>query len=153
MNLLARITRALLFALNPHQQTYTTIIYPVRGQAVVIRDDLNIRNERPWYQAGEAYQAFSSEPIHDLWYRESSQSWELLDGAITADGLDTDTTMLASTDISGGQHMQFNPANGLPMLDGCIDVMGNPMGMDILSDCWSDFSSDSLGFDTSFDFG
>ena len=32
----------------------------------------------------------------------------------------------------------FNPANGLPMLNSCVDVMGNPYGWDD----WDDRNSD-----------
>lgn len=144
MNLLMCIARV-LSALKPRHQAYTTIVYPVFGQAVVIRDDLNIRHERPWYQVAESFQARFSEPAPDLWFSESSQTWEVIDSATAIDGFATTTLSFADTTIS--DHMQVNPANGLPMIDGCIDVMGNPFGTDMLSDSWSDSFSGFSGVD------
>jgi len=48
-----------------------------------------------------------------------------------------------------------NPANGMPMMDSCFDVMGNAYGMDTMSDSlsfdhgMSDFggSFSAFGFD------
>lgn len=144
MNLLMCIIRV-LSAFKPRHQAYTTIVYPVLGQAVVIRDDLNIRHERSWYQVAESLQATFSEPGQDLWFSESSQVWEVIDSATAIDGLDTTTLTIADTTSSN--HIQVNPANGLPMIDGCIDVMGNPFGMDMLSDSWSDSLSGFSGVD------
>lgn len=144
MNLLMCIARV-LSALKPRHQAYTTIVYPVFGQAVVIRDDLNIRHERPWYQVAESFKARFSEPAQDLWFSESSQTWEVIDSATAIDGFATTALSIADTAIS--DHMQVNPASGLSMLDGCIDVMGNPFGMDMLSDSWSDYLSDFSGVD------
>lgn len=144
MNLLMCIARV-LSALKPRHQAYTTIVYPVFGQAVVIRDDLNIRHERAWYQVAESFKAICSEPAQDLWFSESSQTWEVINSATAIDGFATTALSIADTAIS--DHMQVNPASGLPMLDGCIDVMGNPFGMDMLSDSWSDYLSDFSGVD------
>lgn len=145
MNLLMCIARV-LSAFKPRHQAYTTIVYPVFGQAVVIRDDLNIRHERPWYQVAESLQAtFRSESAQDLWFSESSQTWDVINSATAIDGFDTTTLTIADTTSSN--HIQVNPANGLPIIDGCIDVIGNPFGMDTLSDSWSDFVSDFSGVD------
>jgi hypothetical protein len=39
----------------------------------------------------------------------------------------------------------FNPASGLPMIDDCFDIMGNPFGLDFSSE-WDFGSSTGLGF-------
>lgn len=151
MKLLLHITQALLSAVKPHPQAYTTIVYPVRGQAVVVHDGLNIRRERPWYEVAESFQAAVSESAQDVWFSESSQAWEPFDSATPTDGLDS--MALVSGGIAEVGHKQVNPANGLPMLDGCIDVLGNPMGMDMLSDSLSGFGCSFTDVDWGFDFG
>ncbi|MDX1722250.1 MAG: hypothetical protein R3355_03950 [Pseudomonas sp.] len=151
MNLFMHITQALPSALKPHPQAYTTIVYPVRDQAVVVHDGLNIRRERPWYQVSESIQAAVSEPAADEWFSESSQAWDASGSFVTTDGLDS--MALAPEGFAEVGRMQINPANGMPMLDGCIDVLGNPMGMNMLSDGLSDFGCSFSGVDWGFDFG
>ena len=53
-------------------------------------------------------------------------------------------------DTLGRNDSAINPANGLPMIDGCggIDVAGNPYGFDFSHDSF-DMSSSSIG--SSFD--
>lgn len=41
--------------------------------------------------------------------------------------------LMAANDVTTGA----NPANGLPMMDDFIDVVGNPFGTDMLNDSWS----------------
>lgn len=151
MNLFMHIIQALLSALKPHPQAYTTIVYPVRGQAVVVHDGLNIRRERPWYQVSESFQAAVSEPAQDEWFSESSQAWETSGSFVTTG--DLDSMALAPEGFAEVGRIQINPANGMPMLDGCIDVLGNPMGVDMLSDGLSDFGCSFSGVDWGFDFG
>jgi len=151
MNLFMHITQALLSALKPHPQPYTTIVYPVRGQAVVVHDGLNIRRERPWYQVSESFQAAVSKPARDEWFSESSQAWDASGSFITTGDLDSVT--LAPDGLAEVGRIQVNPANGMPMLDGCIDVLGNPMGMDMLSDGLSNFGCSFSDIDWGFDFG
>ncbi len=141
---LTHIIRALFTALKPRPQAYTTIVYPVRGQAVVIRDDLNIRHERPWYQVGESLRAAFYEADHGL---SNSVTAELCTAIDSSNSIgDFDSGMLTGVGLATADYALINPASGLPMLDGCIDVMGSPIGMDLYSDCWSDFSGSLFEF-------
>jgi hypothetical protein len=141
---LTHILRALFTALKPRPQSYTTIVYPFRGQAVLIRDDLNIRYERPWYQVGESLRAAFYGPDHDLSDSVAAEHWTAIDSS-TSIG-DFDSAMLTGADIVATDYALINPASGLSMLDSCTDVMGSPMGMDLYSDCWSDFSNSLFEF-------
>lgn len=137
------IFRALFTALKPRPQAYTTIVYPVRGHAVVIHDDLNIRHERSWYQLGESLRA-AYEVDHGLSNSVAAEHWTAIDSS-TSIG-DFDLGVLTGADLATADYALINPASGMPMLDGCIDVMGSPIGMDLYSDGWSDFSGSLFEF-------
>ena len=64
--------------------------------------------------------------------------------------------------VSHQSNSTVNPANGMPMLDGGVDVLGNPFGTDKCSgaglgaDCgWNAFDTCAPAFDSgsSFDHG
>lgn len=149
MNFFTRLANWLFSVVQPAKPAYTTIVYPVQGKAVVLHDGLAIHHERPWYQLSESLlRQDDTHTLFDSMHNDSS-AWDNLGAHFHADDLAAD--LMAANDVTTG----VNPANGLPMMDGCIDVMGNPFGTDMLSDSWSsgyglgDFGS---GFPC-FDFG
>lgn len=146
MNFLTHLANFLLSAVSPNKRAYTTIVYPVKGKAVVVHDGLGVRNERPWYFLPESQQGQSdNQSLFATMFDSYDQ--DNLYGHIHES--DYASNIVAIHDTAPC----FNPANGLPMLDGCIDVMGNPSGMDLLSeselsDCaLDDFGSSFSGFD------
>lgn len=144
MNLLTRIAKALVTAFRPNNHAYATVVYLVQGKAVVLHDGLGIHRERPWYQLSESLQ------------REDSNC--TLFGTGQSDSATWNDQSMSAHDAHGTEIMdtpRVNPANGLPMMDGGIDVMGNPFGTDLLSDSWSfDCGLGGCGSSFSdFDFG
>lgn len=146
MNFLTYLANFLLSVVSPNKRAYTTVIYPVKGKAVVVHDGLGVRHERPWYLLPESQQSQGNNQSlfttmfdiydHDNLYGHIHES-------------DCASNILAIHDTAPS----FNPANGLPMLDGCIDVIGNPSGMDLLSEsglsgcALDDFGSSFSDFD------
>lgn len=148
MSLLNKLVSLFTSIVQPVKPAYTTIIYPIQGKAVVVHDGLGIRHEPRWQHSLEPLLqavADTSSPFGSL--IADNPFWS--DSAIHLDVGDS-LSNLSAVDISMADSIQWvNPANGLPSLDGCIDIMGNPMGMDsTFGDCWSDYSGCS-----SFDFG
>lgn len=153
MNLFTKIANLLVALVQPAKPAYTTVIYPSQGKAVVVHDGLGIRHERPWYRIDslidenmDTSMAFDS-ILHD------HTGW--------ADSFDP-VHPIQTEEISSifSSHFEpatswVNPANGMPMLDSCFDVMGNTFGTDMLSDSLSfdhgiscfESSFSSFGFD------
>ncbi|MHB0819524.1 hypothetical protein ACYCFK_14710 [Stutzerimonas stutzeri] len=145
MKLIQNIAQLLTLFCKPASTAYTTIIYPSQGKAVVVHDGLGIRHERPWYQV----------PWLD---EDTSETFDSLLHAHTnwADSFDPvqpiQTEKISSIFSSPFEPMEtcgVNPANGMPMLDGCFDVMGNAFGTDMLSDSLS-FDHGISSFESSF---
>lgn len=119
MNIVNNLITAVRSAQSRPAAVYTTIIYPTRGQAVIVHDDLGVAAERFWYEDARVMSTAS-----------------LLNTAAcnTVEDDLTSSESIAMTDFAGeSMGMGFyaiNPVTGLPMVDGIIDVMGNPMGMD-----------------------
>lgn len=144
MNLLTHIAKVLVAAFQPNNHAYTTVVYPVQGKAVVLHDGLGIRHERPWYQLSESlHRQGSCRTLFDTMQNDNA-TWD--DPSMNVHAAHGTEAM----DITG-----VNPANGLPMMDGGIDVMGNPFGTDMLSYSWSlDCGLNGFGCSFSdFDFG
>jgi hypothetical protein len=57
MNFLTHLANFLLSAVSQNKRAYTTVIYPVKGKAVVVHDGLGVRHERPWYLLSESQQS------------------------------------------------------------------------------------------------
>lgn len=96
MNLI-HIWRVFFNAFKPLPQAYSTIIYPTRGQAIVIRDDLHIRHERPWYQVGETFRAAFYELDLELSNPTIIEPWITTDSL--ADISDFESPMLSGSEI------------------------------------------------------
>mgnify|MGYP001018312114 CR=1 FL=1 len=136
---------------KPAQPAYTTIIYPIQGKAVVVHDGLRIRHEHRWHrfdsllEEDEPSTSFST--LHD---NHTSQAEPV--EPFQADSFTSD--YFASSFEPMGADL-VNPANGMPMMDCCFDVMGNAYGMNTMSDSlsfdhgMSDFggSFSAFGFD------
>lgn len=130
---------------------YTTIIYPSQGKPVVVHDGLSVRHERRWQMADSLLEdevpSFSLSSLHD----DPSSQTEPVE-LFQAERFSSD---LFASNFEPMDTMWVNPANGMPMMDGCFDVMGNPYGMDMMSDiasfdhAMSDFGSSfsTFGFD------
>ena len=152
MSLIANLASLFAKFVQPAKPAYTTIIYPARGKAFVLHDDLGIRHEQRWQQILEPLLqevADVTSPLDSL--IADNLVWS--DSAIHLEVGDS-LSNLSSADTSMADSTQWvNPANGLPSLDGCIDVMGNLMGMDsTFSDSWGDFSTGFSDICSGFDF-
>lgn len=151
MNLFSHLASLFTAIVQPAKPAYTTIIHPNQGKAVVVHDGLGIRHERWWQMfdslldGGDPSISFST--LHDA---NTSQT-------DPAELFQTDSfasALLAGSFESMGVSW-INPANGMPMMDSCFDVMGNAYGMDTMSDIlsfdhgMSDFgdSFSAFGFD------
>ena len=119
MNIVNNLIAAFWSALSRPAAVYTTVIYPTRGQAVIVHDDLGVAAERSWYEDARVMSTASLLNTAAFYTVEddltSSESIAMADCAGESMGMEFDA---------------INPATGLPMVDGLIDVMGNPMGMD-----------------------
>ncbi|ELL1153989.1 hypothetical protein [Pseudomonas aeruginosa] len=135
MNLLATISNLVASIVQPTKPLYTTVVYPSQGKAVVLHDGLNICSERMWYQhpnslTGEEEK--STDPL-DL-HIDDNAAW--VEPVMQTQA---DNYSLLSSFMDQMDNTWVNPANGLPMMDGCVDVMGNAYGMDSMSDgLWFD---------------
>lgn len=87
---------------------YQTRAYPRLGEMIIIHDSLDF---------GPIATADEPKPIDDCWL-----SYDVPDTCCMADSLCDDAF---ATDSSPG----VNPASGLPMMDGFMDVAGNMYGM------------------------
>ncbi|WP_218422410.1 hypothetical protein [Stutzerimonas stutzeri] len=151
MKLIQNIAQLLTHFYKPASTAYTTIIYPCQGKAVVVHDGLSIRHERRWQMADSLLEdevpSFSFSSLHD----DPSSQTEPVE-LFQAERFSSD---LFASNFEPMDTMWVNPANGMPMMDGCFDVMGNPYGMDMMSDiasfdhAMSDFGSSfsTFGFD------
>ena len=101
------------------QSCYTTVVYPYKGKAVILHDGLNVfggpdsrevADVKGWDDAGHLSPFYVVNEIYDG--LEIHRAPEL-------------------PDFSANEGLMFNPANGLPMLDGTVDVMGSPVGFDM----------------------
>lgn len=147
MKLIQNIAQLLTIFYEPASTAYTTIIYPSQGKAVVVHDGLGIRHERPWYQVPSLYENGDTGTTFDR-LRQAHTDW--------ADSFDPvqpiQTEEISSIFSSPFEPMEtcwVNPANGMPMLDSCFDVMGNAFGTDMLSDSLS-FDHGMSSFESSF---
>lgn len=151
MEILTRIYTALLSVFTQPER-YSTIVYPTRGQGVIVHDGWGIHQERPWYRQPVVEQAQShSQPDSIPVSSKQAASPALFEDfttediafssgcAATQDVFDDSAHYspvhsedIFSSGIGGffgtGACMDFNPASGLPMMDSCFDVGGNTFG-------------------------
>lgn len=137
MNLIMNLASLFASIIQSAKPACTTIIYPSRGKAVLVHDGLSIRHERRWYQ-----------PLDPLTEKEAGTPVDFMqDHSGWADPVNQNqASAFLSKDFEHLEICEINPATGLHMLDGGIDVMGNPYGLDLMS------SSQSFGHDMG-DFG
>lgn len=141
MKLFSELFNLFVSILPRAKPDYTTIIYPSQGKPVVVHDGLSIRHERRWQMADllleEEAPSFSISSLHnDL--TSQTKPVELFQ----AESFYSD--LLASS-FEPIETMWVNPANGMPMMDSCFDVMGNAYGTDIMSDSMSFVHASDLG--------
>lgn len=152
MSLIANLSSLFAKFVQPAKPAYTTIIYPTRGKAFVLHDGLGIRHEPRWQQSLEPLLqdvADATSPLDSL--IADNLVWS--NSAIHSEVGDSLSNLSAADIYMTDSTKWVNPANGLPSLDGCIDVMGNLMGMDsTFSDSWSDFSTGFSDICSGFDF-
>ncbi|EMB9985479.1 hypothetical protein VAL34_004097 [Pseudomonas aeruginosa] len=135
MNLVATIANLMVSIVQPTKPLYTTVVYPIQGKAVVVHDGLNIRSERMWYQYPESLTGEEEKSTHPLDPHIEDNSAGLERPIQTQ----ADNCSLQSSFMDLMDNAWVNPANGLPMMDSCVDVMGNAYGMDSMSDSlWFD---------------
>ncbi|VVP41511.1 hypothetical protein PS850_04928 [Pseudomonas fluorescens] len=119
MNILNNLITAVRSALSQPAAVYTTVIYPTRGQAVIVHDDLGVAAERSWYEDARVMSTAS--------LLNTAAFYTVEDDLMNSESI-------AMADCAGDSMgiglYSINPATGLPMIDGLIDVMGNLMGMD-----------------------
>lgn len=174
MNIINYIYMAALSLLPQSKPAYSTIVYPTRGEGVVVHDGLGIHEERPWYslpktdvapvpvQPQEAHisaaeasddAGTSVDVVDPTWSSDDSIAphqpssfWNSLTGIFDAGGISTFSKSVTGTEIvESPQFLGVNPATGMQMLDTGFDVGGNVFGVDTSS---SDFGgSDFMSFD------
>lgn len=135
-----------------NKNKFTTVIYPSRGTAVVVHDGLEMRHESQWYQYPDSLieEDVRMTSSFETYFGDHT-GWAEPITQIQADGC----SPLASCLGFMAETSWVNPANGMPMMDNCFDVMGSTYGRDIMSD-YSSFdhgmdafedSVSSFGFD------
>ena len=141
MSLFSELVSLFASILQPTKPVYTTIIYPSQGKPVVVHDGLSIRHERRWQMADslleEEVPSFSFSSLHNA-PTSQTEPVELFQ----AESFSSD--LLASS-FQPMDTMWVNPANGMPMMDSCFDVMGNAYGTDMMSDSMSFDHASGLG--------
>ena len=103
--------------LPKHNPGYQTRAYPTLGEMVIIHDTLD---------SGSTATASQMKRINDIWLNDEQTE------------IFTPCDEWRSEDVELYSTPTINPANGLPMIDGVIDVAGNPYG---LNDCCDVFNA------------
>lgn len=150
MNLFNGLVSLFASFLQTTKPAYTTIIYPSQGKPVVVHDGLSLRHEQRWRMfdtlLGEDEPSTCFSSLHDHLTSQTATAEQF--------GAESSLDFLASS-FEPMEAMWVNPANGMPMMDSCFDVMGNAYGMDMMSNSMSfdhgmnDFGSSfsAFGFD------
>lgn len=135
MNIVEHIIEAMLSALNRQPEAYTTVVYPTKGKALVLHDGLGISGERSWYEMPLVIENATIGVDND-------PQLNLFDGdSYFFSAADEESQLIEFTDqCRTGSYTVVNPATGLPIFNGCTDVMGNPMGFN------AHYLDDSGGF-------
>ncbi|MFK1060594.1 hypothetical protein ACIUYK_22335 [Pseudomonas aeruginosa] len=133
MSLISELVSLFTSIVNPTQPAYTTIIYPIQGKAVVVHDGLGIRHEKRWQRFYSLLE--EDEPSTSFNTLHNDQSTPTEPAELFHASSFTSDFFASSFEPMGADWV--NPANGMPMMDGCFDVMGNAYGMDTMSDSLS----------------
>ncbi|MHB0765818.1 hypothetical protein ACYCFC_15775 [Stutzerimonas sp. NM35] len=151
MSLFSELVNLFTSIVQPAKPAYTTIIYPIQGKAVVVHDGLGIRHERRWQMFDSLLEENDPSTSFTTPHDDHTSQTDPVE-LFQADTFSSD--FLASSFEPMGASW-LNPANGMPMMGSCFDVMGNAYGIDTMSDSlsfdhgMSDFggSFSAFGFD------
>jgi len=146
MNLFTHIANLITSVVRPEKAAFTTVIYPSQGKAVVVHDGLGIRQERWWYQVDSQREEDMDTSTSFNLMQQDHTVWADPVGQIQAEDI---SSAFSSTHFEPMETFWLNPANGMPMLDSCFDVMGNAFGTDTMNDSLS-FNHGMSCFDDSF---
>lgn len=147
MNLFTHIANLITSVVRPEKAAFTTVIYPSQGKAVVVHDGLGIRQERWWYQVDSLEDGDTSTSFDSI--LQDHTNWaDSFDPVGQTQAEDT-FSAFSSTHFEPMETFWPNPANGMPMLDSCFDVMGNAFGTDTMSNSLS-FDHGMSSFEDSF---
>ncbi|HBP0699493.1 hypothetical protein ACM7HV_22210 [Pseudomonas paraeruginosa] len=119
---------------------YTTIIYPSQGKPIVVHDGLSLRHERRWQMADSLLEEEVPSSSFSSLHNDPTSQAEPIE-LFQAESFSSDLLASSFEPIE----TMVNPANGMPMMDGCFDVTGNAYGTDMMSD--------SMSFDHAIDLG
>lgn len=128
MSLCSELVSLFTSIAQPAKPAYTTIIYPTQGRAVVVHDGLGIRHERRWQMFDSLLEEDDTSTSFSTLHEDHTSQTEPV-GLFQADSFSSD--FLASSFEPIGASW-LNPANGMPMMDSCFDVVGNAYGMDTM---------------------
>lgn len=135
MNLFTHIANLITSVVRPEKTAFTTVIYPSQGKAVVVHDGLGIRQERRWYQVDALEDGATSTSFDSILQDHTNWADSFVPvGQIQAEDI---FSVSSPTSFEPMETSWINPANGMPMLDSCFDVMGNEFGTDTMSDSLS----------------
>lgn len=146
MNLFTHIANLITSVVRPDKAAFTTVIYPSQGKAVVVHDGLGIRQERWWYQVDSQREEDMDTSTFFNLMQQDHTNWA--DSFDPVDQIQAEDIFSVSspTNFEPMETSWINPANGMPMLDSCFDVMGNAFGTDTMSHSLSfDHSMSSIG--------
>ncbi|WP_312722899.1 hypothetical protein [Stutzerimonas kunmingensis] len=131
---------------RPDRSAYTTVIYPNRGKAVVVHDGLGIRHE---HACDQSLGSILREGVEVTFSFDDYAAWSEPGAQAQADNFLSGSSTGCVAFMEGSL---INPVNGMPMMDSCFDVLGNPYGMDALGDrLYFDHEATNVG-DTSSPF-
>lgn len=149
MSILTHVRHVLTSLIPSADHDYSTVVYPTRGVGLMIHDGLGIADEHPWRHRLIAQsrpdtfepEYFKNAEAHpqpqrslDVCGHHQDESFDLFTVCGIEDAFSTDNSALFKDDPPlsasrfGADCLGINPGSGLPMLDGCIDVAGNPFG-------------------------
>jgi len=146
MNLFTHIANLITSVVRPEKAAFTTVIYPSQGKAVVVHDGLGIRQERWWYQVDSQREEDMDTRTSFNLMQQDHTVWADPVSQIQAEDI---SSAFSSTHCEPMETFWLNPANGMPMLDSCFDVMGNAFGTDTMSNSLS-FDHGMSSFEDSF---
>lgn len=128
MSLFSQFASLFTAIIQPGRSAYTTVIYPIQGKPVVVHDGLGICHESACHQHPDLLLEEGMETISsfDDCLGDHTASIKPPAQIHAADLLSS----CPSSCFEFIETSQVNPANGMPMMDGCFDIMGNPYGMD-----------------------
>lgn len=135
MNLFTHIANLITSVVRSEKTAFTTVIYPSQGKAIVVHDGLGIRQERWWYQVDSVEDGKTNTSFESTLQDHTNLADSF--GPVGQIHAKDNFSAFSSTHCEPLETFWFNPANGMPMLDSCFDVMGNAFGTDTMTDSLS----------------